>query len=127
MTAASQCSPRPGCIDNHRSPPRWPTSDARASSSRSRSCSTSPDRAGRTTGSTMSCSVSAEDRAVVVLDGTSGRVRAHQQEAARAERLVGPLGLQPVQRLAAVVDGTLLVIVVVLVLGSDHPILEDPV
>ena len=68
-----------------------------------------------------------EDRAGVVLDRAAGGVGTHEQEAARAERLVGALGLQPVDRLTTVVDGALLVLVVLLVLGGDHAVLEDAV
>ena len=69
---------------------------------------------------------SAEDRTVVVADRAARGVGPHEQEAVRAELLVGPLRLQPVAGLAAVV-GLLVVLVVVLVLGRDQAVLEDAV
>src|SRR5215212_154709 len=126
-SASSQLSARAGCVSSHRSPPRRPTSAARASLSSVRSWTMSSDRADRTTGSTTALRGSVEDRAVVVLDGAPWRVGAHEEEAAGAERLVGAFGLQPVERLAAVVDRSFLVLVVLLVLGGDHAIFEDPV
>jgi hypothetical protein len=70
---------------------------------------------------------SGEDRAGVVLDRAAGGGRPHEEEAARAERLVGALGLEAVDRLAALVDLRLLLVLVLLVLCRDHAVLEDPV
>src|SRR5215210_9167281 len=126
-SASSQLSVRAACVSSHRSPPRRPTSAARASLSSVRNWAMSSVRADRTTGSTTALRGSVEDRAVVVLDRAPRRVGAHEEEAARAQRLVGAFGLQPVERLATVVDRSFLVLVVLLVLGGDHPILEDPV
>src|SRR5437868_695544 len=75
----------------------------------------------------MSLPGSVEDRAVVVFDRAPRRVGPYQEEAAGAERLVRTLGLETVERLAAVVDRSLLVFLVLLVLGGDHAVLEDSV
>ena len=69
---------------------------------------------------------SAEDRAGVVADRAAGGGGADEEEAVRAQLLVGPLGLQPVAGLAAIV-GLVLVVFVVFVLGGDEAILEDPI
>src|SRR5690606_28801018 len=72
--------------------------------------------------------MSSEHRAGVVLDRASRSGRAHEQEAAGAQDLVGSLRLEPVDDLAALVgDRDVLVVLVLLILDGDHPVLQDPV
>src|SRR4051794_13114118 len=68
---------------------------------------------------------SAEQRALIVADRASRGVLPDEEEAARAELLVGPLGLQAVAGLGAVLR--LLVILVALLVGRDEAILQDGV
>src|SRR4051794_2302688 len=68
---------------------------------------------------------SAEQRALIVADRTSRGVLPDEEEAARTELLVGPLGLQAVARLGAILR--LLVVLVALLVGGDEAILQDGV
>ena len=62
----------------------------------------------------------------VVAHGTARGSGPHEQEAGRAQLLVGALGLQPVAAVGAVV-GLVLLVVVVVVLGGDETVLEDAI
>ena len=68
---------------------------------------------------------SAEQRAVVVADGTHWRALAHEQEAGRAQLFVGTFGLNSIGSFTALLRAFLFVLV--LVVGRDHSILEDRV
>ena len=59
--------------------------------------------------------------------GHAGADRPDEQEALRAQLLVGSLRLEAIARLAAVLGLFLLVVLVVVVLGGDEAVLEDAI